>query len=75
MFPNHFFEYSCVREYRKALVLQILMILMIFVDLFGFAFTPLWAFLIFVVLHVAIVVFWIHARCRAFEAFLNNLFE
>lgn len=73
MFPNHFFESSCVREYRRALVLQILMIVMIFVDLLAFVFTPSFAFLIFVALHFSIIVFWIRVRCRLLDAILNNL--
>lgn len=75
MFPNHFFEYSCVREYRRSLILQILLIVMFFVDFLAFAFAPFWAFLIFAILHVVIIVFWIRARCRLLDAFLNNLFE
>lgn len=75
MFPERIFEYSSVREYRRVLVLQMLLILMFFVDFLSFAFAPVWSFLIFVALHIVVCFFWIRARCRLLDAFLNNLFE
>lgn len=68
-------QYLCVHAYLQCLILKVLLILMFVVDFLALLFTPLWVLILFMIFHVALLVFWIRMRCRLLDAFITDLFE